>query len=57
MFIGGSKNADGVIFADDDISKKLIDAIKPTRSKKVLNFNSETDDIANIMELYNNLAG
>jgi len=57
MFIGGAKNADAVIFADGDINKKLIDAIKPTRSKKVLNFDSENDDIANIMELYNNLAG
>ncbi len=57
MFIGASKNADAVIFADEGINKKLIEAIKPTRSKKVLNFDSATDDIANIMELYNNLAG
>lgn len=57
MFIGAAKSADSVIFADEGINQKLIDSVKPTRSKKVLNFNSQTDDIANIMELYNNLAG
>lgn len=57
MYIGGAKYADSVIFTDDGINQKLIDSVKPTRSKKVLNFNSVNDDIANIMELYNNLAG
>jgi hypothetical protein len=57
MFVGGAKHADAVIFADGGINQKLIDAIKPTRSKKVLNFDSLEDDITNIMDLYNNLAG
>jgi hypothetical protein len=57
MNIGGGKFADATIFADGDIDQKLIDAIKPSRSKKVLNFDSEKDDISNIMDLYNNLAG
>lgn len=57
MYMGGAKNADAAIFADGGIDAKLTTAIKPTRSKKVLNFASDTDDVADIMELYNNLAG
>jgi hypothetical protein len=55
--MGGAKNADAAIFTDIDTDAKLINAIKPTRSKKVLNFASETDDVTEIMDLYNNLAG
>lgn len=57
MFMGGAKYADSVIFADGGINKKLVDAVKPTRSKKVLKFDSLKDDPAHIIELYNNLAG
>jgi hypothetical protein len=57
MYMGGAKNADAAIFTDIDTDAKLINAIKPTRSKKVLNFASETDDVTEIMDLYNNLAG
>lgn len=57
MYMGGAKNSDATIFADGGIDIKLTNAIKPTRSKKVLNFASDTDDVADIMELYNNLAG
>jgi starch synthase len=57
MLMGGAMNADAVIFADDHISANLLNSIKPTRSKKVLNFTSGTDDISSIIELYNNLAG
>jgi hypothetical protein len=55
MYAGGAKSADAVIFSDKSLDEKL--NIKPSRSKKVLNFSSETDDVTEIMELYNNLAG
>jgi starch synthase len=57
MNIGGASNADAAIFADEEVDAKLISAIKPTRSKKVLNFSSASEDVSDIMELYNNLAG
>jgi hypothetical protein len=57
MNIGGAKNADAAIFADAGIDEKLLSAIKPTRSKKVLNFSSSNEDVTDIMELYHNLAG
>lgn len=57
MFMGGTKHADAVIFPDNEVDKKIIDSVKPSRSKKVLKFEAELDDISNIMELYNNLAG
>jgi len=40
-----------------ELDEKLANAIKPSRNKKVLNFNAEGDDLTDIMELYNNLAG
>ncbi len=55
MYAGGAKSADAVIFSDKSIDEKL--NIKPTRSKKVLNFSSENDDLTEIMDLYNTLAG
>ena len=57
MFLGATKSADSVIFTEPVMAKKLADHVKPTRSKKVLNFNSETDDITHIIDLYNTLAG
>jgi starch synthase len=57
MYAGGAKNADAVIFTDKDINDKLTAMIKPARSKKVLNFSAESDDVTDIMELYHNLAG
>jgi murein tripeptide amidase MpaA len=57
MYAGGAKNADAVILADRGNDEKLTAMFKPARSKKVLNFSSETDDVTEIMELYNNLAG
>jgi starch synthase len=57
MYAGGAKNADAVILADRGNDEKLTAMFKPARSKKVLNFSSETDDVTEIMDLYNNLAG
>jgi starch synthase len=57
MFIGGSKHSDAVIFTDTISENKMKAIIKPTRSKKVLNFSAESDDVTDIMDLYNNLAG
>jgi starch synthase len=57
MLIGGAKNADSVIFAGEGVNQSLIQSVKPTRSKKVLNFTSDEADIDSILELYNNLAG
>jgi starch synthase len=57
MYAGGAKNADAVIFTDKHVDSKITPLIKPSRTKKVLNFCPETDDVADIMELYNNLAG
>jgi starch synthase len=57
MFMGGAKFADAVVFPDSFIDKKVMDSVKPTRSKKVLKFDSESEDVSNIIDLYNNLAG
>ena len=57
MLMGGAKNADSVIFAGEGVNQILIQSVKPTRSKKVLNFTSDEADIDSILELYNNLAG
>lgn len=57
MYAGGAKNADAVIFSDKHVDSKITPLIKPSRTKKVLNFDTETDDVADIMELYNNLVG
>jgi len=39
------------------IDEQIIAAIKPSRNKKVLNFDPASDDVTDIMELYSNLAG
>jgi starch synthase len=57
MFIGGAKHADAVILGDPAIDEQIIAAIKPSRNKKVLNFDPASDDVTDIMELYSNLAG
>lgn len=57
MYMGGAKNADAAIFTENDTDEKLLNAIKPTRSKKVLNFATTSEDVTDIMDLYNNLAG
>lgn len=57
LLIGGAKNADAAIMGDASIDEAVISAIKPTRSKKVLNFSPESDDVSEILELYSNLAG
>jgi hypothetical protein len=57
MHIGGAKNSDVAILPFKELDEKLFNAIKPSRTKKVLNFNCEGDDLTDIMELYNNLAG
>ena len=57
MQIGGAKNSDVAILPFKELDEKLANAIKPSRTKKVLNFNAEGDDLTDIMELYNNLAG
>ncbi len=57
MHIGGAKNSDVAILPFKELDEKLFNAIKPSRTKKVLNFNAEGDDLNDIMELYNNLAG
>ena len=51
------KNSDVAILPFKELDEKLANAIKPSRNKKVLNFNAEGDDLTDIMELYNNLAG
>ncbi len=57
MHIGGAKNSDVAILPFANIDEQIKNAIKPSKSKKVLNFNFESDDVTDIMELYNNLAG
>ncbi len=57
MFVGGAKHADAVIYSSDSDDKKITSLIKPSKSKKVLNFSADSDDVTHIMELYNNLAG
>lgn len=57
MNLGGVKNADAAIFTDASIEEKITSVIKPSRSKKMLNYTANSDDVTDIMELYSNLAG
>lgn len=57
MYAGGAKNADAVILTDQGMNDRITAIIKPARSKKVLNFPSDSEDVSDIMELYHNLAG
>lgn len=57
MHIGGAKHSDVAIFPFNDVDERITSSIKPSRTKKVLNFNAESDHVSDIMELYHNLAG
>jgi starch synthase len=52
MYLGGAKNSDIVCFSHPEVSAELTKAVKPTKSKKVLKFNPEEEDLNTIIELY-----
>lgn len=52
LYKGGAKNADVVIMSHPEVAAEVTKSVKPTKSKKVLKFNPEEDDLATIMELY-----
>jgi len=56
LTMGASKAADVVVFGADDMDKKLVDEIKPSRYKKVLKYeDSWKEDITSLLDLYKSL--
>ncbi len=52
LYTGGAKNADVVYFSHPEVDAGLTKSIKSSKSKKVLKFNPEEDDLATIIDLY-----
>lgn len=52
LYMGGAKNADVVCFSHPEVSSKLTKGVKSTKSKKVLKFNPEEDDLSTFIDLY-----
>jgi len=52
----GAKHADVVYLMGNDVDKSIVSGVKNTKSKKVLKFQPDEDDIASIVELYAELA-
>jgi starch synthase len=55
MYLGGAKNSDVVYFSHPEVSDKITKSVKNTKSKKVLKFNPEEEDLATIIDLYSEL--
>ncbi len=55
LYKGGAKNADVVYFSHPDVEAAVTKSVKATKSKKVLKFNPEVDDLATILDLYSEL--
>ncbi|MBS1687796.1 MAG: glycogen/starch synthase [Bacteroidetes bacterium] len=56
LTMGASKAADVVVFGADNVDKKLVDEIKPSRYKKVLKYeDSWKEDITPLLDLYKSL--
>jgi len=56
LTLGASKCADVVIFGEDNIDKKIVDEIKPSRYKKVLKYeDSWKEDVTPLLDLYKTL--
>lgn len=54
---GAAKYADAVIVAGDKVDKKLVDEIKGEKGKIVLPYKKENEDLADYLQLYNQLLG
>jgi len=52
LYKGGAKNSDVVVFSHTEVAKELTKSIKSTKSKKVLKFNPEEEDLATFIDLY-----
>lgn len=52
MYKGAAKNSDVVYFSHPEVTPALTKSIKATKSKKVLKFNPEEEDMNSIIELY-----
>jgi starch synthase len=57
MYLGGALSADAVIYIDGEVDASITAKIKPTKNKKVLNYDTTTADTTDIIELYNTLCG
>ncbi len=56
MFKGAAKNSDVVIFSDPEVSDAVLKSVKASKTKKVLKFNPEEEDLTAIIELFAELA-
>lgn len=56
LFKGAAKNSDVVYFSHPEVSDTLVKGIKSTKKKKVLKFNPEEDDLASIIELFEEIS-
>jgi len=54
---GAAKYADAVIVAGDKVDKKLVEEIKGEKGKIVLPYKKENEDLADYLQLYNQLLG
>jgi starch synthase len=50
---GGAKLSDMVIMGDLNIDKNIVEQVKPSKSKKVLNYDPESNEIEKITDLIN----
>jgi starch synthase len=56
LTLGGSKNADVVVFGSDHMEKKITDEIKPSRYKKVVKYDEGwKEDVTPLLDLYKSL--
>ena len=56
LTLGASKYADVVVFGSDDVDKKIVDELKPSRYKKIVKYEeSWKEDVTPLLELYKSL--
>lgn len=56
LTLGASKYADVVVFGNNELDKKVIDEIKPSRYKKVLKYDEAwKEDVTSLLDLYKSL--
>jgi starch synthase len=53
---GGATFADGIIFASDNVDKKIVTEFSKAKGKKILPFKGWETDLTEYLELYNEIA-
>jgi len=56
LTLGAGKYADVVVYGSDDVDKKIVDELKPSRYKKIVKYEeSWKEDVTPLLELYKSL--